>query len=57
MQEVVKNEIIKWFDVAVSYPILEGSWVHHIQCVLKKGSIMVVPNERNKFVLVRHVTA
>ena len=49
MQEVVKNDIIKWLDVRVIYPI-------EVQCVAKKGGIIVVPNESNELVPMRPVT-
>ena len=48
MQEVVKKEIIKWLDVEVIYPIADSSWVCHVQCVPKKGGMIVVPNEKNE---------
>ena len=55
MQEVVKKEIIKWFDVGVVYTIADCSWVCPIHCVPKKGGITVVSNERNELVLMRPV--
>ena len=56
MKEVVKKEIIKWFDVGVIYPITDSSWVCHVQFVPKKGGMNVVPNEKNELVPMRTVT-
>jgi len=56
MQEVVKNEILKWLDDGVIYPIDDSSWVFPIHCVPKKRGIIVVSNAKNEFVLMRPVT-
>ena len=56
MQEVVKKEIIKWLDAEVIYPITNSSWVCPVQCVPKKGGMIVVPNEKNELVPMRPVT-
>ena len=56
MQEVVKKEINKWFDVGLIYLIADSSWVCPVQCVLKKGGMTVVPNEKNEPVPMRLVT-
>ena len=56
MQYVVKKEIIKWLDVGVIYPIADSNQVCPVQCVPKKGGIIVVPNEWNEFVLMRTMT-
>ena len=56
MQEVLKKEIIKWFDVGVIYPIADSSWVCPIHCIPKKGRMTVVPNEKNELVPMRPVT-
>ncbi|XP_049391614.1 uncharacterized protein LOC125856073 [Solanum stenotomum] len=55
MQEVVKKEIIKWLDVVVIYPIADSSWVCLVQCIPKKGGIIVVPNVKNELVPMRPV--
>ena len=47
MKEVVKNEIIKWLDVGIIYPISDSSWVSLVMCVLKKGGVTIVANEKN----------
>ena len=55
-QEVVKKEIMTWLDDEVIYPIVDNSWVCHVQCVPKKGGMSVVLNERNKLVSMRPMT-
>lgn len=44
MQEVVKNEIIKWLDVVIIYPITNTKWVRVVHCMMNRGGITVVPN-------------
>ena len=56
MQEVVKKEIIYLLDAGFIYTIADSSLVCHVQCVLKKGEIIVVPNEKNELVPMRSVT-
>ncbi|XP_059302297.1 uncharacterized protein LOC132054274 [Lycium ferocissimum] len=56
IQEVVKNEIIKWLDAGVVYPITYSKWVSPVQCVPKKGGITVVPNAKNELIPTRTVT-
>ncbi|XP_070046443.1 uncharacterized protein [Nicotiana tomentosiformis] len=56
MQEVVKKEIIKWLDDGVVYPIFDCSWTSLVQCVPKRGGIMVVTNDKNKLIPTRTVT-
>ena len=55
MQEVMKKYIIKLLDVGVIYPIVDSSWVCHVQCVRKMGGMKVVPNEWNELVLMQPV--
>ena len=55
MQEVVKKEIIKWFDALLIYLIDDSTWVCLVQCVAKKKGI-VVPYEKIELVLMRPVT-
>ncbi|XP_049344711.1 uncharacterized protein LOC125809113 [Solanum verrucosum] len=55
MQEVVKKEIIKWLDAGVIYPIADTKWVSSVQCVSKKGGIIVVPNAKGGLVPTRPV--
>ncbi|KAL5583482.1 hypothetical protein UlMin_015924 [Ulmus minor] len=56
MKEVVKNEIIKWLDAGIIYPISDSSWVSPVQCVPKKGGMTVVENEKNELIPTRVVT-
>ena len=56
MQEVVKKEIINWFDARVIYPIADSSWVCPVQCVPKKGGMSVVTNEKNDLAQIKPVT-
>ena len=56
MKEVVKNEIIKWLDAGIIYPISDSSWVSLVQCVPKKGGITVIANENDELIPTRTVT-
>ena len=56
MQVVVKKEIIKWLDTGVIYSTAISSWVCPLQCVPKRGGMIVVPNEKNELVPIRPVT-
>lgn len=47
IQKVVKKEIIIWLDAGIVYPISNSTWVILVQCIPKKGSMKVVPNENN----------
>ncbi|XP_070019024.1 uncharacterized protein [Nicotiana sylvestris] len=53
MQDVVKNEVIKWLDVGVMYPISDSSWTLPVQYVLKKGGMIVVTNAQNELIPTR----
>ncbi|XP_070013765.1 uncharacterized protein [Nicotiana sylvestris] len=50
------QEIIKWLDVEVVYPIFECLWTSPVQCVPKKERMMVVTNEKNELIPTRTVT-
>ena len=56
MKEVVKKKIIKWLDVGIINPISDSSWVSPVQCVPKKGGIIVIANEKNELIPTRTVT-
>ncbi|GJV80634.1 reverse transcriptase domain-containing protein [Tanacetum coccineum] len=56
MQKDVKKEIVKLLDIGIIYPIANSPWVSPIHCVLKKGGITVVTNERNELVPTRTIT-
>ncbi|XP_012853124.1 PREDICTED: uncharacterized protein LOC105972694 [Erythranthe guttata] len=36
-KEIVKNEIIKWLDACIIFPISDSAWVSPVPCVPKKG--------------------
>ena len=46
MKEVVKNEVVKWLDAGIIYPISDSQWVSLIQVVPKKSGLTVVENEK-----------
>lgn len=56
MKEVVKKEIMKWLDDGILYPISDSSWVSLVQCVPKKGGMIVVANTLNELISTRIVT-
>lgn len=56
IKEVLKKEIIKWFDVGVIYTNIYSNWVCHVLCLPKKGGIIMVPYERNELIPMRQVT-
>ena len=53
---MVKKEIIKWLDAGIICPISDSSWVSPVQCVLKKGGITMITNERDELIPIRTVT-
>jgi hypothetical protein len=56
MKEVVRTEILKLLEAGVIYPIANSRWVSPVPCVPKKGSITVVPNDKNELIPQRIVT-
>ena len=46
MKEVVRTEILKLLEAGIIYPIADSRWVSLVHCVLKKGGITVVPNDK-----------
>ena len=50
VMEVVKNEILKLFEVGVIYPISDSKWVSSVQVVPKKSGITVVKNDEDELV-------
>nr|GEW80011.1 reverse transcriptase domain-containing protein [Tanacetum cinerariifolium] len=56
IHDVIKKEVIKFFDAGIIYPISDSPWVSPIHCVPKKGGMTVVANENNKLILTRLVT-
>jgi hypothetical protein len=57
MREVVKKEVvIKLLDVGIIYPVPHSKWVSPVHCVLKKGGLTVVKNEKNELIPQRTMT-
>ncbi|KAK8510976.1 hypothetical protein V6N12_036888 [Hibiscus sabdariffa] len=56
MKDVVRKEILKWFDAGIIYPISDSEWVSPVQCVPKKGGITVISNENKELIPTRTVT-
>jgi hypothetical protein len=50
MREVVKKEVIKLLDDGIIYPVPHSEWVSSVHCVLKKGGLTVVKNEKNELI-------
>nr|GFB14172.1 reverse transcriptase domain-containing protein [Tanacetum cinerariifolium] len=56
IHDVIKNEVIKLLDAGMIYHISDSPWVSPIHCVPKKRGIIVVANENNELIPMRHVT-
>ncbi|XP_070057724.1 uncharacterized protein [Nicotiana tomentosiformis] len=56
MKEVVKKEVIKWLYAGIIFPIFDSNWASPVQCVPKKGGMIVVQNENNELISIRTVT-
>ena len=56
MKDVIKVEVIKLLDARIIYPIFDNLWVSPVQVVPKKGSMTVMPNEKNELVPMRTIT-
>jgi hypothetical protein len=56
MREVVKKEVIKLLDAKIIDLVLHSEWVSLVHCVLKKGGLTVVKNEKNELIPQRAVT-
>jgi hypothetical protein len=50
MREVVKKEDIKLLDAGIIYPVPHSEWVSPVHCVLKKGGLTMVKNEKNELI-------
>ncbi|KAI3729642.1 hypothetical protein L6452_18303 [Arctium lappa] len=55
MKEVMKKEILKWLNAGIIYPIASSTCVSPVQCVPKKGGVIVVTNEKNELIPTRIV--
>ena len=51
--EVVKEEILKWLNVEIIYPISDSQWVSPVHVVPKKARVMVTRNEKGEEIQTR----
>ena len=51
--DVVKKEVTRLLQASIIYPISDSEWVSLIQVIMKKTSITVVANEKNKLIPTR----
>nr|GEZ28023.1 retrovirus-related Pol polyprotein from transposon 17.6 [Tanacetum cinerariifolium] len=56
IHDVIKQEVLKFLDAGLIYPIYDSPWVSPIHCVPKKGGFTVVENEDNELILTHLVT-
>ena len=56
MKEVVREEVLKWLDTGVIYPISDSTWVSLVQVVPKKGGTTIIRTENNTLLPSRIVT-
>ena len=56
MKEVVRKEIIKLLEEGIIYPVAVTQRVSPVHCVPKKGSITVVPNDKDELTPQRIIT-
>nr|GEU86462.1 reverse transcriptase domain-containing protein [Tanacetum cinerariifolium] len=52
---VIKQEVIKFLEAGLNYPIFDSPWVSLVHCLPKKGGFTVVENEDNELILTRLV--
>ena len=50
MKEVMRKKVIKWLDAGIIYLISDSQWVSPIQVMLKKGEIIVLPNDNKEVI-------
>ena len=51
--EVVKEEILKWLNAEIIYPISDSQWVSPVHVVSKKARVMVTTNKKSKEIQTR----
>nr|GFA92198.1 reverse transcriptase domain-containing protein [Tanacetum cinerariifolium] len=56
IHDVIKQEVLKFLDAGLIYPISDSLWVSPVQCVPKKGGFTVIGNEDNELIPTRLVT-
>ncbi|KAL4323114.1 hypothetical protein GQ457_11G023710 [Hibiscus cannabinus] len=55
-KDVERKELLKCLDAGIIYPISDSEWISLVQCVPKKGGMIVITNEKNKLIPTRIVT-
>ena len=45
MKEVVRKKVMKLLDTVIVYLISDSKWLSPVQCVTKKGGMVVVRNK------------
>ncbi|XP_071905800.1 uncharacterized protein [Coffea arabica] len=50
MKEVVKNEILKWLDAGIVFPISDSVWISPIHVVPKKGGITTIIGKNDELI-------
>nr|GFA42402.1 reverse transcriptase domain-containing protein [Tanacetum cinerariifolium] len=48
IHDVIKKEVEKLLDAGLIYPIFDNPWVSHVHCVLKKGGMTIIKNNKNE---------
>ena len=54
--EVVKEEILKWLNAEIIYPISDSQWVSPVHVVCKKARVMVTVNNKGEEIQTRLLT-
>ena len=44
----MKEEIVKWLNVEIIYPILDSQWVSHVHVVPKKVGVTMTVNDKGE---------
>src|ERR1043165_5109475 len=50
MKDMVRTEVLKLLAAGIIYSIAYSKWVSPVHCVLKKGGMTVVPNDKNELI-------
>ena len=53
MKEVVKKDILKYFDNGIVYPFSDSSWASFVLVVPKKSKITMIQNNDNELIPTR----
>ena len=49
--EAMKEEILKWLNAAIIYPISDSQWVSPVHVVPKKAGVTVIVNDKGEEIL------